>query len=935
MNRFYFILILIGLLVSSCASNKDLDEVNARIDALENNSIASINQQISAIQKSVSNLEETDKELKGYIATLQTSAAELQKAINTNNNKIDRVETSLRDEFSSTCQNLSDDIIAAKTELLANLTSLKVEMTGQFEYVSSRIDSLKKKDVEIEAKIEHLRNYTDKEIKLCKDWAAATFATLEQYNSVVADVAEIKESISALNNSMSALETRLNDKIAVDIAAAVSSLETELQQSASEITQGYKDAVALAKGQIESAYTAAISSAITSLESSMQAWVNGRLTGYYTIAETDARMLSMQQNLEGQLNTQKTYFETMIGALTGQLDAKITTNATAISKLNEDISSLSEDAAAKALLIADNASKIQNNAEQIKNNAIAIQNNAGKISVIKETIEAETADIRAKIEENKAAIVQNAALIAQNEETIRTANLSISAQDVANNAAAIASNASLIAQNAEAIADNQSAIEANASDIAGLRSDLESAKTEITSAYQTSISTAIANLDGKITGRIADEVATINANMNALEGRVNAKITALKGRVDTIEEEIAAIHLQITSIISDIESINLAITKLINRIQSVSFIPKYTDGMATMEHGTGSGNGDVPTLVVDLEIQPHEAVDAIVSNPSVLSFRAVPAEVRTKAASMFTVLDVKQITKKEDGVITVTITCENLDTSLLTSGTPIHVAAVLSNDNANYTSPYFAVNMDAYYPNIRFEDPYVKAICVANWDADEDGELSYDEAAAVTSVGGEFYNNAAIRVFNEFKYFSNLKELRDSAFYKCINLCEIELPSSLQIIKNATSDKCGVLSYTALQKIQIPASVISIGVYAFNNNILLSSVSFEKASMLTTLGPAHSGNSAPFYGCNNMVLFDASECKFLTNIGDYFFWGKEKAKNGCVFKFGSETPPELGYNTMSFYGAQETSWMLYVPSSSIAQYAKADGWKRFSVILPL
>ncbi|WP_314807244.1 hypothetical protein, partial [Segatella oris] len=36
---------------------------------------------------------------------------------------------------------------------------------------------------------------------------------------------------------------------------------------------------------------------------------------------------------------------------------------------------------------------------------------------------------------------------------------------------------------------------------------------------------------------------------------------------------------------------------------------------------------------------------------------------------------------------------------------------------------------------IRFEDPEVKRICVENWDKDGDGELSMEEAAAVSSIG--------------------------------------------------------------------------------------------------------------------------------------------------------------------------------------------------------
>ena len=52
-------------------------------------------------------------------------------------------------------------------------------------------------------------------------------------------------------------------------------------------------------------------------------------------------------------------------------------------------------------------------------------------------------------------------------------------------------------------------------------------------------------------------------------------------------------------------------------------------------------------------------------------------------------------------------------------------------------------------PNvIQFEDALVKAICITNWDTDGDGELSYEEAAAVTTIGTEF-NGKGIFAFDE------------------------------------------------------------------------------------------------------------------------------------------------------------------------------------------
>ncbi len=66
--------------------------------------------------------------------------------------------------------------------------------------------------------------------------------------------------------------------------------------------------------------------------------------------------------------------------------------------------------------------------------------------------------------------------------------------------------------------------------------------------------------------------------------------------------------------------------------------------------------------------------------------------------------------------------------------------------------------------NINFADANVKALCVANWDTDGDGELSTTEAAAVTSLGTVFNYKKTITSFDELQYFTGLMSIGESAF---------------------------------------------------------------------------------------------------------------------------------------------------------------------------
>ena len=73
------------------------------------------------------------------------------------------------------------------------------------------------------------------------------------------------------------------------------------------------------------------------------------------------------------------------------------------------------------------------------------------------------------------------------------------------------------------------------------------------------------------------------------------------------------------------------------------------------------------------------------------------------------------------------------------------------------------VEFEADSPIISFEDANVKAICIANWDTNGDGELSMQEAAAVKDIGTVFSYNKTITSFKELKYFSGLEIIPSNA----------------------------------------------------------------------------------------------------------------------------------------------------------------------------
>ena len=154
-------------------------------------------------------------------------------------------------------------------------------------------------------------------------------------------------------------------------------------------------------------------------------------------------------------------------------------------------------------------------------------------------------------------------------------------------------------------------------------------------------------------------------------------------------------------------------------------------------------------------------------------------------------------------------------------------ADVTANTNGTFTYPltddaHISVVFKSVAENILFADPNVKAICVANWDENSDGELSKAEAAAVTTLGTVFKNKTDITSFDEFQYFTGLTAVEADAFYNA-SLTSIVLPNTI------TEIKLRAFSGTRLTSIQFPEGLTTIGERAFDHAESLEYVKFPQS----------------------------------------------------------------------------------------------------------
>ena len=182
---------------------------------------------------------------------------------------------------------------------------------------------------------------------------------------------------------------------------------------------------------------------------------------------------------------------------------------------------------------------------------------------------------------------------------------------------------------------------------------------------------------------------------------------------------------------------------------------------------------------------------------------------------------------------------------------------------------------------ITFADPKVKALCVANWDTNGDGQLSRNEAAAVTDLGQVFANNSELASFDELQYFTGLTSIGNSAFLGCKNLAAIIIPNSVKTIESYSFNGC-----KSLVSVTIPKGVIYIV-------------------------------SGAFWNCSSLVSFDVEE-------GNSVYY----SENGILF--------DKNMTTIMCYpnGKPETTYAIPTSVTNIDNCAFADSYNLTSIIMP-
>ena len=224
--------------------------------------------------------------------------------------------------------------------------------------------------------------------------------------------------------------------------------------------------------------------------------------------------------------------------------------------------------------------------------------------------------------------------------------------------------------------------------------------------------------------------------------------------------------------------------------------------------------------------------------------------------------------------------------------------------------------------SIVFADANVKAICVANWDTDHDGELSYDEAAAVTDLGSVFYNNTEITSFNELQYFTGLTGIGSSAFYNCRGLTSVTIPNSVTSIGDDAFQGCYHLT-----SIIISNSVTNIGERAFSGCTRLTSINVDANNpKYDSRGNCNAiietATNTLVIGCKTTVIPNS-----VTSIGDYAFHSISSLTSIVI----PNSVTSIG--DYAFYHSGFTSFVIPNSVTSIGDYAFYDSRSLTSITI--
>ena len=212
-----------------------------------------------------------------------------------------------------------------------------------------------------------------------------------------------------------------------------------------------------------------------------------------------------------------------------------------------------------------------------------------------------------------------------------------------------------------------------------------------------------------------------------------------------------------------------------------------------------------------------------------------------------------------------------------------------------------------------FADITAKRLCIAEWDQNGDGILSYGEAASVTDLG-TVLQGKHIKSFDELRYFTGLETIADDAFSGCVQLANLQLPRNLKHIGARAFKDCKKLS-----TINLPTSLLTIGEEAFSGCLLLHLI--DLPANIKTI------EAGTFRNCHALTAMALPT--MLTRIGDEAFDGCSKLSELTV---SSLLPQNMTIGANVFANSSVATAVLHIQQGTRAFFEGDAQWSQFGTI---
>ncbi|MCF0176766.1 MAG: hypothetical protein HUJ94_08000 [Bacteroidales bacterium] len=680
----YTLLLSAVTLLSGCSFfEKELEELHSELDQIIEGQIIPVEDQILAVKVTIKGLENADELLNEEIGKLEQEDKRLREAVVNADKRLSEVSREIKAAILESETTLNSETETAMAAVMADLEEYVNLLITKLETVYETLGNLNLKDEALAEEIRSLIEYADSVENYSKEWALATFATLEHQGKLMEIISGIQTDHSILDLALKELDRKAVQKMEEAESLATQYLADTLAKSIAELSAYCTSEISSARSQLESSFSTELNNALDTLKSGIKNWVSASLADYDKTSAIDSKLELLRSELDAQFDEYDQSMKLRIDDLDSYINARVAANIKDVDSLHillyseKDLPGDIRDKYNELYI------KLMAASNRIGDNALAIAANTANLKTLLDD---------ATLENNNARIAENARLIKEASELLDTLDLYVVPSTAGINKAigkiverssSIDKMASEMNANALLIAENNRNALRNQQLVDSLAERLNEIKEEISEENRGLVKTAIESYNGRLTASLVEKANALDKKVEGLEKEADdarKKLTDLENGMSTARKLIADYNQYVATLRDNI-------VKAANQIQSVTVVP---DNAAA--NAVSVAEGDVKD--VKFRVMSPDAAKNLVNylkTPGAEDglYRLDYVETMTKAADIksIDILSISYI--EEEQLVSVRINAADVREKISSSK---GVSASLKLGDRDYTiaSPYFS-----------------------------------------------------------------------------------------------------------------------------------------------------------------------------------------------------------------------------------------------------